>query len=65
LKGVQVADRDQVEDRHVKNLAVDFKSPDEELLFLTAFVQLGPNGPVACEGAAVGGGDAMGGKVPL
>ena len=49
----------------MRNLSVGFMIPEEELLILTAFVQLGPNGPVACEGAAVGGGDAMGGKVPL
>ena len=40
---------ERVADRHVRNLAVDFKSPEEELLFLTAFVRLGPGGPVGCE----------------
>ena len=55
---------ERVADRHVRNLAVDFKSPDEELLFLTAFVRPGPDGPDACEGATVGGGLRWG-EVPL
>ena len=49
---------------HMRYLAVGFKSPEEELLFLTAFVRLGPDGPGACEGAAVGGGMQWGAKFP-
>ena len=55
---------ERVADRHVRNLAVDFKSPDEELLFLTAFVRPGPDGPDACKGATVGGGLRWGAKFP-
>jgi len=50
---------------HMRYLAVGFKSPEEELLFLTAFVQLGPNGSGACEGATVGGGLPWGRSSPL
>ena len=55
---------DQVADRHVRYQAVSFKSPYEEHRLLTAFVRLGPDGPGACEGAAVGGGMQWGAKFP-
>ena len=64
LKGAQVAKCERLADLHERNLAAVFKSLDEELLYLITFVRLGPDGPGACAGAAVGGGMRWGAKFP-